>query len=276
MRKLAVLAAGLLIGVVSVTATPAARQVRGGSVTFDAASVKPSKVATPGIMTQFTPGRVLFGNAPIHLLIEYAYNVRAGHIMNAPAWVDSDRYDVLATFDTDLRGEERAMMQALLAQRFGLRVHAETREMPIYALVKARADGTLGPGLKPFTGECVRPAAGGATPNCLMRIATNVIDARGTEWRQLNLSLQIGVWDRPIVDRTGLTGRYDVKLEWTPDPGTARSAEGAAAGAAANAATGERVSIFTALQEQLGLKLESTRGPVDVLVVDAIDRPTPD
>src|SRR6185436_8002564 len=91
------------------------------------------------------------------------------------------------------------------------------------------------------------------------------------------LSLNIGVWDRPVVDKTGLSGAFDIELEWTPDPGQARSTESAARAAGAAAATpGERTSIFTALQDQLGLKLQPARAPLEVLVIDRLERPTPD
>ena len=91
------------------------------------------------------------------------------------------------------------------------------------------------------------------------------------------LTLNIGVWDRPIIDRTGLSGSFDIDLEWTPDPAQARSTDAAARAAAAVAATpGERVSIFTALQEQLGLRLQPARASLEVLVIDRLERPTPD
>lgn len=90
------------------------------------------------------------------------------------------------------------------------------------------------------------------------------------------LTTNIGVWDRPILDKTGLSGSFDITLEWTPDPAQARSDQAARAAAEVAAVPGERTSIFTALQEQLGLKLQPTRAPLDIIVIDRLERPTPD
>jgi uncharacterized protein (TIGR03435 family) len=224
-------------------------------------------------MRRPTPGRVYFANAPIRLVIEEAYGVRPDRLLNVPDWDAQERFEIVATYNAELRGQTALMLRALLEDRFSLRVHRETREMPIYELVKARADGQLGPGLRPSTNDCAAPA--GQRSPCTLRIGSNFVYATGTSWGFL--ANNIGVWDRPIVDKTGLSGPFDVKLDWTPDPALARSPEGAARAAeAVGSAPGERLSIFTALQEQLGLKLEATRGPLEVLVVDRLERPTPD
>ena len=238
---------------------------------FDAASVKPNNSADTGIMRRPTPGRVFFGNAPIHIVIEEAYSVRPDRVLNLPAWAEKKRFDISGTYDAALRHQVPQMLQALLEDRFSLRVHRETREMPVYELVRVRPDG-LGPGLRASTIDCSLRADGQRSA-CFLRIQPNLIEAVGQPWGFLPTN--IGVWDRPIIDRTGLQGPFDIKLEWTPDPGQARSSE-AAARAAEATPLGERVTIFTALQEQLGLKLEPARAPLEVLVVDNLQRPTPD
>ena len=228
-------------------------------------------------MRRPTPGRVFYGNAPVSTIIEEAYSASPNRIFSYPDWVDKERFDVSATYSPDLQRQARQMLQTLLEERFALQLHRETRELPVYELVKARSDGQLGPGLRPSTTDCT-PKPGERSP-CTLDIRSGRIRAIATRWGPAGsiLPVNIGVWDRPIIDRTGLNGTFDITLEWTPDPGQARSTEDAARAAAAAAATpGERTSIFTALQEQLGLKLQPTRTPLEIIVIDRLERPTPD
>jgi uncharacterized protein (TIGR03435 family) len=175
------------------------------------------------------------------------------------------------------------MLQTLLADRFGLRTHREMREMPIYALVMARKDGALGPQLVRSTIDCAkwmaekRPqlgagsaspvAPGGKRPVCTLLANRRFITAGTQTMQQLTGPLQ-SFTGRPVVDRTGLAGAFDFDLQWTsspipPAPGAAPPPD-------------DGPSIFVALQEQLGLRLEPGRAPFDVVVIDAIHRPTPD
>jgi uncharacterized protein (TIGR03435 family) len=243
---------------------------------FEAASIKPNLSKEPGIMRKPTPGRAFYGNAPVHIIVEEAYSTRPDRILNYPAWVDNEKFDITATYSPDQQRQVRQMLQTLLEERFALRVHREMREMAVYELVKARADGQLGPRMRPSTANCV-PQPGERSP-CTLMIQEGRFRGTGTGWGNGEvLSLNIGVWDRPIIDRTGLSGAFDIDLEWTPDPGQSRSTDSAARAAAAVAATpGERTSIFTALQEQLGLRLQPTRASLEVLVIDKLERPTPD
>jgi uncharacterized protein (TIGR03435 family) len=243
---------------------------------FDAASVKPNESKEPGIMRRPSPGRVFYGNAPIHVIVEEAYSTRPDRIFNYPEWADKEKFDITATYSPDLQRQVRLMLQALLEERFALRVHRETRELPVYELVRTRADGQLGPRIRPSKAECV-PKPGERSP-CTLQIQEGRFRGTGTNWGNGEvLSLNIGVWDRPIIDKTGLSGSFDIDLEWTPDPAQARDTAGAARAAAAVAATpGERVSIYTALQEQLGLRLQPARAPLEVLVIDRLERPTAD
>ena len=175
------------------------------------------------------------------------------------------------------------MVKALMADRFKLRFHLETRELPVYELVLARTDGRLGPKLKPSTVDCAAATRGapppappappppGARPTCGMRSSTDraagaTLTAGGAMLAQLaaNLSNAVG---RTVVDKTGLAGGYDMDLFFIPDA-TMRPAD------VQFAADGP--SLFTALQEQLGLKLESAKGPVEVLVIDSAQKPVED
>jgi len=242
---------------------------------FEAASVKPNLSKEPGILRRPSPGRVFYSNAPIHSLVEEAYTMRPDRVFGYPDWAEKERFDVTATYSPDRQREVRQMLQTLLEERFSLRVHREMRELPVYELVKARIDGQLGPGLRASTVNCA-PGADKRSP-CTVNFRAGLIRGVGVGWGNgATLSLNIGVWDRPIIDKTGLNGSFDIDLEWTPDPAQARSTEAAAAAAAVAATPGERVSIFTALQEQLGLRLQPARASLEVLVIDRVERPTPD
>jgi uncharacterized protein (TIGR03435 family) len=162
------------------------------------------------------------------------------------------------------------MVRTLLADRFKLAVHHETRELPIYALLLARNDGRLGPKLQPSTCVAGRRPPGDATAQpCGFRPGPGIFVSGGVPIAMLATFVSSAV-RRSVVDRTGLDGNFDIDLHWLPDnsplgpqPDTPPPDPGGP-------------SIFTALQEQLGLKLESTRGPVDVLVIDHVEQPTPD
>jgi len=168
------------------------------------------------------------------------------------------------------------MLRNLLADRFKLAAHRETRDMPAYALVRAKADGTLGPQMRRSTIDCEAEAAralaakrggappgqdGSAKPIVRCRVSTSAarIVGTGTTIPELmrRLSAPLG---RAVVDRTGLSGSFDLELQWSPE----------------QAADTSGPSIFTAVQEQLGLKLESQRAPVEVLVIDRVESPAPD
>jgi len=174
------------------------------------------------------------------------------------------------------------MLRALLVERFKLVVHTESRDMPIYALVPARRDGTLGPALHPSTSDCSAaaarsnapsgPPAAGSAP-CGIRIGggAGTMVAGGASMGQLAGTLMNWV-GRMVFDRTGLTGSYDFTLSWTPDQMPQGFGQKVAAGGLAPADP-NGASIFTAVQEQLGLKLEAQRGPVEVVVIDRAEKP---
>lgn len=247
---------------------------------FEVASVKPSPndLAPEGISVQ-PDGSARFTRFQVRTLITIAYRSegiqRFDQLVGAPSWINVERYDIVAKADADSgaqSGPSRlpAMMRSLLRDRFQLRVHTETRDMPAYGLVLARRDGTLGPELRESTTECPATNAGAANPDpdrwCGIRATGGIIIGRAVSSALLagNLSGYPTV-DRFVTDRTGLTGRYDFTLEYSP-----------AFLQTGNAVATPGPSLFTALTEQLGLRLEPETKTVPVLVIDNVERPTPD
>jgi uncharacterized protein (TIGR03435 family) len=195
-------------------------------------------------------------------------------IVGGPSWFATERFDIVAkppatAAPAPIQAEQvLARLRTLLAQRFKLSVHRETREVPIYLLVIDRKDGQPGQRLRPAPLDCDARAAQAppGTPGlsiCGVDRAPGRSAGRTMTLVQLTGTLE-SIVDRPVFDRTGLQGIYDWDLEWTPAPGEP---------GAAPPVNPDAPSIFTAVQEQLGLRLESARAPVDVLVIDGVDRP---
>jgi uncharacterized protein (TIGR03435 family) len=240
---------------------------------FDVASVKPHTsddrreymMAQPG-------GRFVAANVTVRSLIRTAFQLQDYQIVGGPDWLDADRFDIEAR-SPDTQGPPTArlleMLQTLLADRFSLTTHTEKRELPVFALERTRSDGALGPGLRPT--DCPEPAVDLVRQPCAnVQARVGSLSMKGIPFTQFRPFLAPYV-NRVIIDRTGLDGRYDIDLKWAPD--TQARNPGGAGELPAN--DPNAVSIFTALQEQLGLRLESTRDTVDVLVIDTLERPTP-
>jgi uncharacterized protein (TIGR03435 family) len=212
---------------------------------FEVASVKLH--TTSGINERSgideNPSAIAVENLPLKALIEAAYGVR-DYQLSGPRWL-GERYDVVAKPPAGYtHARFQPLLQALLADRFKLRAHREPKDMAIYELVIAKTGSTLQESTGPRTFFTARPA---------------LISGTRVSMRELASALA-GLLNRSVVDRTGLSSVYDVRVEWTPD-----------------AATGDLgVSLFTALHERTGLKLEPARGSVDVLVIDHVEKPTPD
>lgn len=249
---------------------------RAPSRTFEVASVKRSAAGQLNSSFGTMPGGVVVvSNQTLRNLIRAAYRVQPSQMDGGPAWLDSDRFDINARAGGSANVDQIAeMLRALLADRFKLAVHTESREMPVLALMLARSDKRLGPQLRPSGVDCeaIRAKADGpprpgpdGQPVCAGRTRPGAITARGVSMTEVarNITNQA---QSLVVDRTGLTGTFDLDLEWTPDA----TAGGAGAGPA------DGPSFSTALQEQLGLKLERTRAPVEYLVIDRAEPPSPD
>jgi uncharacterized protein (TIGR03435 family) len=222
--------------------------------TFDVASLRLNTSGDPRSGTRNLPGgRVTVTNLPLRNMIQTAYGANDLEVVGGPDWMDRDRWDVLAVAAPGSPADApwQAMLKTLLIERFKLRAHLESRERPIYRLVFARDDKRLGPAIRP-TGcrsddrDCGRLSANTSG------IRTGTIQGEARTFAELGTGLSRYA-ERRVFDATGQDGRYDFELRWDQD-----------------------TLIFTALQEQLGLKLEPANGPVDVLFIDGVEKPTPD
>jgi len=265
---------GLLLFLVAAICLPLAAQESARA--FEVASIKRNNDSVGITMMGIAPGgRFVARNVPLRDLIAYAHGnsdpfipLPTSRVIGGPDWVDRERFDIEAvpnasgTRPGPLQVME--MLRSLLTERFRLAARREQRELPVFMLTVARADGTLGPNLRRSTGGCSLPAEKRAGPSsCGMQRRRGYIEAHGMTIGDIVVHGLSGNLDRPVIDKTGLIGEFDWTLEWGAEQG-------------ADNADPLGPSMFTAIQEQLGLKLEPARGPVDVLVIDAVERPTPD
>jgi uncharacterized protein (TIGR03435 family) len=248
----------------------------GPTPAFEVATVKPSLSGSPATNFGVAPGRFSVENATVVDLIRFAYNVKTdGGIAGAPAWTTPERFDVagkiaeaesetIEKLDPSQRIEQyRLMMQSLLAERFGLKMTTQTRELPVYALVVARGGPKLS---EPGTQRA--PQLWGGSRGELH--ASSVSMALFADW----ISGSADAGGRSVIDETGLKGSFDFTLKWTKTESAANMME-ASGSAAPNQIEQTGPSLFTALEEQLGLKLEPAKGPVKVIVIERVQRPTP-
>lgn len=266
---------------------PATRAQHAGTVSdapsFDAASVKRNTM--PDGNTRWTPepGRLTAVNVTLTQMISTAYGppeqpLADFQMSGGPSWIRTSRFDVQASAPGATPVQMIPMLRRLLEDRFDLHTHFETRRLPIYSLVRVHRDGTLGPKMRRSTADCAALARGPATERCGGgQIHPGTLTARGVNLTRIVSGLariMPGV-SRFVVDRTGLTGLFDIDLTWTPTP-VEFPAMNDPAMRAQMAIDPNGPSLFTALQEQWGLKLEPGTGPVPVLVVDAATPPTED
>lgn len=244
---------GLLAALLSLTSLVSAQ------ATFDVASIKEStSIETGGSLRLMPDGGVLARNIPARSLITIAYQLQPYQLVNAPGWTSGMRYDVDAKPALAASREQiYEMLQALLVERFRMVFHRERRELDGFALVRLRGD-RLGPDIKPSELNCEKDMA--TVPRCRQGgITGDTMTANGAPLWSL-LQLVISKVGAPVSDETGLAGAYDFQLRWSNEVAPAD----------------DRPSIFTALQEQLGLRLERRRTTTEVLVVDRFERPSPD
>lgn len=252
---------------------------------FDVVSIKSSDRSAQ-LRFGMTPGRLDLVAAPVRMVVGMVLPLR--RVFGWPDGIDAERYTITAKMPDG--APQAAMLVAirnLLKDRFKLVTHEETRELPIYNLVLARSDGRLGPGLKESSAECQaaskeyfeaarRGAPQQAPPAAVARCVSSQpgIGTLGLQGQPLGsfVNLLPQFVDRQVIDRTGLTGIYDLTLRWTPDTGTP-SLLGLPP-AAPPPVDPDAPNIFTAVAEQLGLKLEAGRGPVNVVVIDRLEKPT--
>jgi uncharacterized protein (TIGR03435 family) len=249
---------------------------------FEVASVRPSSPerlrGIPIRSLRPRPGRWLMVNVNLFQVIGAAYpDYRfEGRVVGGPAWVRKDRFDIEARMDPAITAAGVAPLVArLLADRFALRTHTEQRPVAVYLLKTARDDGRLGSQLKRSDPSCVEAkAARQLSPECRGVLpVSGGWNLRAGTMDDFLTWLAINGIDRPVLDRTGLTGYFDIQLVYQCGPFAGPSV---IAGPFGSRPCGtEGVSFFTALQEQAGLKLEPAREVVDVLVIDAVEQPTP-
>lgn len=249
---------------------------------FEVASIKPAAPDARGMYIRPIAGGITITNMTLKEMMAMAYRTQPFQISGGPAWFDSARYDIAAKSETPPKqGEIPLMLQALLADRFHLTLHRETKALPIYALVMARKDGKIGPRLtESKEGGCSGPDPSKpppppepgkpATLGCGGMMIPRRLTASSVPLANLApaLSRMLG---RTVVDKTGLAGKFDISLEWTPDETQAMQLPPDAPKPPPSDATGP--SIFTALQEQLGLKLESQKGPAEIFVIERAEKP---
>ena len=292
-------ALGAVVAIANASSNRIQAQTPSATPQFEVASVKPNKSGPGPQRIGIQPGgRFTATNIPVRDLISLAYGqpqpLPNFQIIGGPGWIASDRFDITAKAEGDLPPEAIGpptqmflMLRSLLADRFKLVAHEETRDQPIYALRLDRADGKLGPNLRPATVDCAAlrgarrgapppaPPPPGQAPPCGMMMGPGRIMSGGMPIENLTNALARLV-SRVVVDRTGLTGGYEATIEFTPDQSQLPP------GGLANLPPGvpappvDGPSLFTALKEQLGLRLDSDHAPVRVLVIDSIEPPTPD
>jgi uncharacterized protein (TIGR03435 family) len=245
----------------------AAQQTAPSRPSFEVASIKHSERLDEGGGTRWMPGGVLHvTNLAARSLVMTAYGTRRrsllpSQIIGAPGFAVTERYDITAKLEKDLAAGPNTewfeklpvLLQSLLEERFKLKVHREMRELPVYVVRLANQDGRLGPRLRPSSVDCEKERG-----KCFLRYETGHETGVSVDADAI-VQAGTGSLARVVINRTGLTGKYDFDLEWSPDQTST-----------------DTPSLFAAMREQLGLKIDSERAAVDVVVIDHIEHPTED
>lgn len=309
----AIMPVGLGLG--QTTTEPDWERAAGGKMEFEVASVrlnpgpiKPSNFRLSPDDAYANTGGLLNADSPLGNYIEFAYKIQPTReqweamYTHLPTWVTTANYEIHARApeQNPTKDQMRLMMQSLLKERFGLVVHYETRDTPVFEMSLVRP-GKLGPKLRrheegppcsvtapPGAGILGTPAPGGVAlkgPDVYPATCGGVearleshqimlMGARDTTMDAIASSLQIGRLGQPVVNQTGLTGRYDFSLEWAPEPGTYGTGFGVAS-QDAQASDAQGLTFLEAVKDQLGLKLRPGKAPLKALVVDHVQRPSP-
>jgi len=281
----------ILFVLTSVLAASGAAAPQPTALTFEVASIKPNPDTTVTPHFDWQPsGRVIITAEPLFQLIRFAYNSNAiqteGQIVGGPTWLKSDRFDILAKANGNLDGDETgrsarllAMLRSLLEDRFRVQVHTEQRNAAVYVLSLDRKDHTLGPKLHPSAQQDCRGPVGTLVPAdstrwCGLRGGSGHFAIQGLTMPDIAWVLATN-WSvgRPVLDRTGLSGRWDAQLDFVPTFVPGPNANGAPV---SNPDADSGPDMFAALRDQLGLKLRAEKAKAQVLIIDHVERPTPE
>jgi uncharacterized protein (TIGR03435 family) len=245
---------------------PPKRMAPDANPAFEVATIRPSDPAHPEQIITLKGAEVITTNQTVHALINLAYWIHPKQLTGGPAWTESDKFDVAGKPDAPGQpnvDQMKMMIQKLLADRFQLKFHLEKRDLPVYAITIAKTGAKLITSQDDPKGI---PGWGfGRSPS------GTTITFRNAPLSQVTAVLQNSM-DKPVVDQSGLSGRYDFTVTFTPDPAQAALIGGPPPSAADNPDAAP--NLFTAFQQQLGLKLESTKAPVDVMVIDKVEKPS--
>ena len=245
MRKLAL---SIAAAALALAQTPAPNK----PPAFEVASIKPTVIKDGSFGIDFPPGGRFSGRGmTVQNLLRISYELQDHQIAGGPSWIDSEGFDIearpAAGAGEPSRQQVREMIQSLLAERFHLELHRETRQLPIYALIVSKA------------GPKLQAADANASANGSIRVGQLVTRKMSMASLASILTFDLG---RPVKDDTALKGEFAFSLEWAP--GLSASDDGASG----------KPSLFAAVQDQLGLKLESTKGPIEVVVIDRVEKPS--
>lgn len=234
---------------------------------FEVATIKPSNPDTPGQGINVNrSGDFTTRNTPLSELIKFCYGVHGKQVTGGPSWMESERFDILAKPDTPGMpsvNQLKSMVQKLLAERFALEFHREKKELSAYVITVDKAGVKMS---KAQSTGVNLPGFGGRGPG-----AIGVRNATMSEFADF---LQSRVLERPVVDQTGLTDRFDFTLEWKPDAAQLAAAAGPNPPPQLPQNIEDRPDLMTAIRVQLGLKIESGKAPVEVLVIDKVQKPS--
>lgn len=251
------------IAVLVAAASEARVEAQGDRLVFDVTSVKPNKSGTNLVTATSNATQVIFENVSLDIIISQSFRMRDSFIVGMPGWARQKRFDIHArTSKPTPVHEQGRMLENLLADRFGLVAHREQRNMRMYELSMAGSDTRLGPQLRRSTVDCsAQPSPCRRRQQQLPNNSGVDLSFIGAEWPAVVRAIGAQL-DGPLRDGTALEGRFDMELKFARNP------------LDTDTSAGGYPSLFTAVREQLGLRIERTTGPQEVLVIDALSRPT--